>query len=177
MNVVLENNVFTFTTKTSVRTFELIGGIQAEIIEGKILFTRNDDSREQRALHGLNRALANNVVLGMTVGFKKSLQIIGTGYSAEVIGPWLKLALGYSHEILLQIPEGIKVDVEAVPRSKGTKNAIQNIVNIVGSDKDNVGKFSAEVRKCRKPENYKGKGVRYSDEKVIIKAGKAGAKK
>ena len=154
---------------------ELIGGIEAKIEENQIIFTRENDSREQKSFHGLNRALVNNMVVGVTEGYNKELHIIGTGYNAEVIGPWLKLALGYSHDILLHIPDGIKVVAEAVPRTRGAKNAIQSIVKVNGINKEEVGKFSAEIRKCRKPENYKGKGIRYSDEFVKIKAGKAGA--
>ncbi|HNQ42885.1 MAG TPA: 50S ribosomal protein L6, partial [Candidatus Cloacimonadota bacterium] len=88
----------------------------------------------------------------------------------------LKLALGYSHDILLQIPKGLAVDANPVPRSKGTRNDFTCIINIQGIDKQLVGQFAAEVRNCRPPENYKGKGVRYHDEHVTIKAGKAGSK-
>lgn len=153
----------------------LIGGIVVKIEDNQIVFEREDDSRQQKAYHGLNRSLVNNIVEGVTNGFSKKLQVIGNGYSAEVIGPWLKMVLGYSHDILLQIPEGIEVKAEAVPRSKGSRTGVQAEIEVSGISKEEVGKFAAEIRRCREPENYKGKGVRYSDEYVQIKAGKAGA--
>jgi len=104
------------------------------------------------------------------------LHVIGTGYSAEKIGPWLKLSLGFSHDVMLHVPKGLTVETEAVPRSKGTKADLQSIIRIKGIDKHLVGQFSAETRAVRPPENYKGKGVRYHDEYVVIKAGKAGSK-
>jgi len=151
-------------------------GISAEVEESVINIKRENDSRQQRALHGLTRALVANMVIGVSTGYEKVLHIIGTGYVAEKVGPWVKLALGYSHDILLQVPKGITVEVEAVPRSKGTKADLNSIVRVKGINKEDVGKFAAEVRACRPPENYKGKGVRYADEFVIIKAGKAGSK-
>ncbi|MDD2332532.1 MAG: 50S ribosomal protein L6 [Candidatus Cloacimonetes bacterium] len=145
--------------------------------EGAVLSVlRSEDNRSMRAFHGLTRALLQNMVTGVTEGYLKTLQIIGTGYSSEVKGPWLRLTLGYSHDILLQVPKGITVEAEAVPRSKGSRQDLQSIIRIKGIDKQLVGQFAAEVRKCRPPENYKGKGVRYADEHVTIKAGKAGSK-
>jgi len=105
----------------------------------------------------------------------KTLHVIGTGYSAERVGPWLRLSLGYAHDILLEIPEGLEVEAEAVPRSKTVRSDLQSIIRVKGIDKQLVGHFSAEIRTCRPPENYKGKGIRYIDEHVTIKAGKAGA--
>jgi large subunit ribosomal protein L6 len=151
-------------------------GITAELEESIIHIKRENDTRQQRALHGLTRALVNNMVTGVSAGFEKILHVIGTGYNAEKIGPWVKLAIGFSHDILLQIPKGVTVDVEAVPRSKGTKADLNSIIRIKGINKEDIGKFAAEVRACRPPENYKGKGVRYAEEYVIIKAGKAGSK-
>ena len=146
-------------------------------IENDVLsVTRENDERNVRALHGLTRALLFNMVKGVSEGFEKILHVIGTGYTSEVIGPWLKLSVGYSHEILLQVPKGITVTTEAVPRGKGGKVALQSIIKINGYDKEDVGKFSAEVRGVRPPENYKGKGIRYNTENVTIKAGKSGAK-
>jgi large subunit ribosomal protein L6 len=129
-----------------------------------------------RAFHGLSRALIQNMVTGVSAGFEKRLHIIGTGYSSERIGPWIKLSLGYSHDVMLQIPAGITVETEAVPRSKGSKADLQSIIKVRGIDRHLVGQFSAEIRAVRPPENYKGKGVRYHDETVVIKAGKAGSK-
>ncbi|MDP2173970.1 MAG: 50S ribosomal protein L6 [Candidatus Cloacimonadaceae bacterium] len=157
-------------------SYRLMPGISVNIEDNVMNVLRSDDSKSQRALHGLTRALLQNMVTGVNEGYLKTLIIIGTGYSSEVIGPWLKLSLGYSHDIVLQIPEGLKVEAQAVPRAKGTRSDLQSIIRIKGIDKQVVGQFASEVRACRPPENYKGKGVRYQDEHVTIKAGKAGSK-
>ena len=114
------------------------------------------------------------MVTGVTEGYTITLHVIGTGYNAELMGPWLKLNLGYSHDIVMEIPEGLTVEAEAAPRSKTTRNDLTSIIRVKGMDKQLVGHFAAEIRKCRPPENYKGKGIRYHDEYVVIKAGKAG---
>ncbi len=142
--------------------------------ENLIKIERSDDSRPQKAFHGLTRALIQNMVTGVSEGYQKELHVIGTGYSAEVMKPWLKISIGYSHDILLEIPEGITVSAEPVARMRGSKSALQAIVKVNGINKEDVGKFAAEIRKCRKPENYKGKGIRYADEFVKIKIGKSG---
>jgi large subunit ribosomal protein L6 len=157
-------------------SYTLLDMININIDNNVITVTRENDERNVRARHGLTRALIFNMVKGVSDGYEKILHVIGTGYNAEVIGPWLKIAVGYSHDVLLQIPNGIKVTTEAVPRGKGGKVALQSIIKINGFDKEDVGKFSAEVRDVRPPENYKGKGIRYSNENVTIKAGKSGAK-
>ncbi len=154
---------------------DLVGGITISEEEGKLVLLRQDDTRDQKAFHGLGRALVNNLVEGVSKGYQKQLHVIGTGYSAEVVGPWLKLSVGYSHDILLEIPEGLEVKAESIPRGKGMHAEHQANVFVSGIHKEDVGKFAAEVRACRKPENYKGKGIRYSTEHVTIKAGKAGA--
>jgi large subunit ribosomal protein L6 len=166
------------TVKGSLGTLEydLMPGITIETVDGTIQVMRADETKQMRANHGLSRALIQNMVTGVSAGFEKVLHVIGTGYSAERIGPWLKLSLGYSHDVMLLIPKGITVEAEAVPRSKGTKADLQSIIRIKGIDKHMVGQFSAETRAVRPPENYKGKGVRYHDERVVIKAGKAGSK-
>jgi large subunit ribosomal protein L6 len=135
--------------------------------DNTIVVTRNTDQKKHRALHGLTRALINNMVLGVSEGFKKELKIIGVGYRAEMKGKSaLVMQLGYSHPIIFQIPEGINVVVQAK----------ENTMSIDGIDKELVGAVAAKIRSFRKPEPYKGKGVRYIDEFVKIKAGKtAGA--
>ena len=149
--------------------------IKVEEKEGKIYFDRADDSREQKALHGLTRALFNNMVEGVSQGFERTLHVIGTGYGAEVIGPWIKLSLGYSHDIMLEIPENISVEATTVPRREQGPLGIQAIIKVGGISKENVGKFAAEIRNCRPPApNFKGKGIRWKDERVRIVA-KAGA--
>ncbi|HPY96916.1 MAG TPA: 50S ribosomal protein L6 [Candidatus Cloacimonadota bacterium] len=157
-------------------SYGLQDGIDINIENNVLTVTRENDERNVRALHGLTRSLVFNMVKGVSDGYEKILHIIGTGYSSEVVGPWLKINVGYSHDVLLQIPKGITVTAEAVPRGKGGKLSIQSIVTIKGFHKEDVGKFTAEVRAVRPPENYKGKGIRYSDENVTIKAGKSGAK-
>ncbi|HZY41816.1 MAG TPA: 50S ribosomal protein L6 [Anaerolineae bacterium] len=126
--------------------------------------SRPDDLRQNRALHGLTRALLNNMVEGVTRGFKKTLMVEGVGYRAEFTGKRLMLYLGYSHPIMVVPPDGITI--EADPKAK--------TISIAGIDKEKVGEIAAEIRSLRPPEPYKGKGIRYSDEVVRRKAGKAG---
>jgi large subunit ribosomal protein L6 len=130
----------------------------------ELLVTRPDDARENRALHGLTRALLNNMVEGVTHGFKKTLIVEGVGYRAELAGKNLMLYLGYSHPILIEPPVGIKFEVDTKAKT----------VAIDGIDRELVGEISAEIRGMRPPEPYKGKGIRYSGEVVRRKAGKAG---
>jgi large subunit ribosomal protein L6 len=134
--------------------------------DGTLSVTRPDDERENRALHGLTRSLVSNMVVGVTDGFKKTLEIVGVGYRAEAQGPnAIRLALGFSHPVNVKAPEGITFEVPA---------ATQVVVN--GIDKEVVGQVAADIRSIRKPEPYKGKGVRYQGERVLRKAGKAGKK-
>lgn len=126
-----------------------------------ITVTRNDDTRKARAMHGLARSLVNNMVVGVTEGFKKELEIIGVGYRAQASDKKLTLSLGYSHPIEYAVPEGITVSV-----ADNTK------ITVEGSDKQSVGQVAATIRKFRKPEPYKGKGIRYVGEHIIMKEGK-----
>lgn len=174
--VEVKDNVIYVKGKLGELHYQLMPGMSVELGDGVINVKRNDDSKTQRAVHGLTRALIQNMVIGVADGYMKTLNVIGTGYSAERQGPWLILSLGYSHDIVLEVPEGLTVEAEAVPRSKTVRSDLQSIIRIKGIDKQLVGHFAAEVRSCRPPENYKGKGVRYVDEKVTIKAGKAGTK-
>lgn len=129
-----------------------------------ILVERPDDERQSRALHGLTRTLISNMVIGVTDGFTKDLEIIGVGYRAVPKGEAsLELALGFSHPVIVNAPEGITFDVPAPTR-----------ITVRGIDKEKVGQVAADIRKLRKPEPYKGKGVRYAGEVVLRKAGKAG---
>ncbi len=139
-------------------------GIGAKVEDGKLVFDRPKDTKDLRALQGLARSLANNMVVGVSTGFTKLLEIEGVGYRADVKGKVLNLLLGFSHPVELQIPEGLKVAVEQ-----------NNRVSIEGADKQSVGQFAADVRALRPPEPYKGKGVRYDDEHIRRKVGKAGA--
>ncbi|MGE3073673.1 MAG: 50S ribosomal protein L6 [Dehalococcoidia bacterium] len=130
--------------------------------EGVINVTRPNDEGQQRALHGLSRSLLNNMVTGVTTGYVKTLEVQGVGYRAQLQGSSLQLALGFSHPVVVAPPEGISFTVEG-PR-----------VNIEGIDKERVGQVAANIRKLRPPEPYKGKGIRYSGERIRRKAGKAG---
>jgi large subunit ribosomal protein L6 len=133
--------------------------------DGEVLLVeRPDDERESRAMHGLVRSLVNNMVVGVTDGFVKELEIIGVGYRATAQGPdALDLALGFSHPVKVKAPDGITFEVPA-----------PNRIIVRGSDKELVGQVAANIRKLRKPEPYKGKGVRYLGEHVVRKAGKTG---
>ena len=137
--------------------------ITVALEDGNIVVTRPDDERNSRSLHGLTRTLIANQVTGVTQGFSKALEIVGTGYRVTAKGSDIEFALGYSHPILVQPPQGITFTVEG-----NTK------VVVSGIDKQAVGEVAANIRKLRKPEPYKGKGVRYAGEVVRRKAGKAG---
>jgi large subunit ribosomal protein L6 len=135
-------------------------------VEGETLsFTRTSDDRRIRALHGLSRALANNMVEGVTNGYQKKLELVGVGYKAEKRGKWVQFALGFSHPIVFVPPAEITVDIPAPTQ-----------LTISGIDKQLVGAVAAKIRSIRPPEPYKGKGVKYSDEKIIRKAGKTAGK-
>jgi len=134
--------------------------------DSTLLVERPDDERHNRALHGLTRSLVNNMVLGVTDGFRKQLEIVGVGYRAEAQGPnAIKLALGFSHPVNVTAPEGISFEVPTATQ-----------VVVTGIDKEVVGQVAANIRSIRKPEPYKDKGVRYTGERVLRKAGKAGKK-
>ena len=131
--------------------------------DGTILVTRPNDERESRSLHGLSRTLINNMVVGVTEGYSKQLEIVGTGYRAAQKGTGVELSLGFSHTVTVEPPEGIDLKVEG------------NLKIIVsGISKERVGEVAANIRKIRPPEPYKGKGVRYAGENVRRKVGKAG---
>jgi large subunit ribosomal protein L6 len=140
-------------------------GISAKIDGDQLTFTRPSDEGRMRALHGLSRALANNMIVGVTNGYQKKLELIGVGYKAEKKGKWIQFALGYSHPVVLVPPPEITIDVP-VPTQ----------VLVSGIDKQLVGAVAAKIRSIRPPEPYKGKGVKYSDEKIIRKAGKTAGK-
>ncbi len=142
------------------------GEITVRQEDSTLLVERPDDERNSRALHGLTRSLVNNMVLGVTDGFRKQLDIVGVGYRAEAQGPnAIKLALGFSHPVNVTAPEGISFEVPTATQ-----------VVVTGIDKEVVGQVAANIRSIRKPEPYKGKGVRYTGERVLRKAGKAGKK-
>jgi len=142
---------------------ELPESIAITRADDALLVTRHDDERENRALHGLTRSLVANMVVGVAEGFTRELEIVGVGYRAQAQGSSkLELQLGYSHPVSFEAPEGVTFEVPSPTR-----------VNVVGFDKQQVGQVAADLRKLRKPEPYKGKGIRYVDERVLRKAGKS----
>jgi large subunit ribosomal protein L6 len=143
--------------------------IKVEVKEGEILLTRPTDQIRHRALHGLSRALVSNLVKGVTEGYVKKLELIGVGFKAANSGNTLDLALGYSHNIVFEIPKELKV---ATAQEKGQNPTI----TLEGIDRQLIGQVAAKIRSLRKPEPYKGKGVRYAGEVVRKKAGKAAGK-
>ena len=143
---------------------EIPGTITIRQEGDELLVERPDDERQSRAMHGLVRSLVNNMVVGVTDGFTKQLEIIGVGYRATAKGQdTLDLALGFSHPVEVKAPAGVTFEVPT-----------PNRIDVKGSDKELVGQVAADIRKLRKPEPYKGKGVRYAGERIIRKAGKTG---
>ncbi|CAG9182662.1 50S ribosomal protein L6 [Cupriavidus respiraculi] len=132
--------------------------VKVNVEDDVLTFAPADESREANALQGTMRALANNMVNGVTTGFQRKLNLVGVGYRAQLQGNALKLQLGFSHDVIHEMPEGVKAETPT-----------QTEIIIKGADKQKVGQVAAEVRAYRPPEPYKGKGVRYSDERVILK--------
>lgn len=131
----------------------------------QVIVTRENDEPKNRAKHGLMRSLVNNMVTGVSAGFSKQLEINGVGYRVALQGTDLKFNLGFSHDVIYKLPTGITATVE------------QNKITIQGIDKQQVGQVAAEIRALKKPEPYKGKGIKYSDERIIRKSGKSGKEK
>jgi large subunit ribosomal protein L6 len=163
VDVTLEGRHITVTGPKGTLSRELPRHIIVEREGDTLLVTRPSEAKTHKALHGLTRTLVNNMVVGVTSGYRKGLEIVGVGYRAQKIGDKLQLALGYSHPVEIDPPAGISFELENPLR-----------VAVVGIDKELVGQVAAKVRSSRKPEPYKGKGVRYAGEQVRRKAGKAG---
>ena len=146
---------------------EKIGsGMKVSVEDGTLKVERADDSRENRSQHGLARTLINNMIVGVTEGFKKELDVNGVGYRVAKEGNKLVMNLGFSHQVIMEAPAGITVEVPN-----------PNLIIVSGYDKQLVGQFAANIREKRLPEPYKGKGIKYSDEVIRRKVGKTGAKK
>ncbi|MBQ7549489.1 MAG: 50S ribosomal protein L6 [Clostridia bacterium] len=145
----------------STRTFHK--NMKIELKDNEIIVTRPNDEKTNRSLHGLTRSLIANMVEGVNKGYSKELEINGIGYRATMQGSELVMNIGYSHQVIMSAPDGIKIEVPA-----------PNKIIISGSDKQKVGQFAAEVREKRPPEPYKGKGIKYADEHIRRKEGKAG---
>jgi len=165
VSVVIDNdNVAVSGSKGTLNQFRLEGiDIAQENDELKV--TRKSNEAIYAARHGLMRSLINNMVIGVSEGFIKKLELNGVGYRVAVAGNTVKLNLGFSHEVIYPIPEGITITVE------------QNIITVSGIDKQKVGQVAAEIRALKKPEPYKGKGIKYIDERIIRKSGKSGKEK
>jgi len=140
-------------------------GVDVKLEEGQLVVTRINDEPKNRAKHGLMRALLNNLVQGVSTGFSKKLEINGVGYRVAAQGTDLKFNLGFSHDVIYKLPQGITAAVE------------QNTITVSGIDKQQVGQVAAEIRALKKPEPYKGKGIKYADERIIRKSGKSGKDK
>jgi large subunit ribosomal protein L6 len=163
VDITLDGRVITVTGPKGTLTRQLPQRMEIER-EGDVLtVSRPTETKLDKSLHGLTRTLVNNMVIGVTTGYRKGLEIVGVGYRAQKAGDKLVLALGYSHPIEIDPPAGISFELETPLR-----------LAVVGIDKELVGQMAAKVRATRKPEPYKGKGVRYAGEKVRRKAGKAG---
>ena len=160
-----EGNLVTVKGPKGVLSRKLASDMNIAIEDGTVTVSRPSELKRHKALHGLTRTLINNRVVGVTQGYSKTLEIVGVGYRAAKSGSKLNLTLGYSHPIEMTDPEGVTSAVE------GTNKII-----VSGIDKEKVGQFAAEIREKRRPEPYKGKGVRYQGEKVRRKVGKTGKK-
>jgi len=165
IQVKVADGVVTVQGPKGTLTQPLADGISAELQEGRLLLKRKDDSKRQKALHGLMRALLANAVTGVAKGFSKDLEIQGVGYRAQMAGQSVTFNLGYTHPVDFPVPKGIQITVD-----KQTK------LTVAGIDRQQVGQVAAEIRSLRPPDVYKGKGIRYVGEVVRKKAGKAGAK-
>ena len=163
------DNMITVKGDKGTSTLKIHPNISVEKNENEVIVKRASDIKEDRALHGLYRALINNMVVGVTEGYTKKLEIYGVGFRAAMSGDLLELNLGYSHPIFFVPPEGISIEVD-------TKTSKQPILVISGIEKELVGQDAAKIRSFRKPEPYKGKGIRYYGEQIRRKAGKSAAK-
>lgn len=160
-----DGNVLTVKGPKGTLTRKLVDDMNIAVEAGQILITRPSDLKRHKALHGLTRTLIHNMVVGVTEGYTKTLEINGVGYRAAKTGSELNLTLGYSHPVKMTDPEGITSTVEG-----------NNKIIISGIDKEKVGQYAAEIRAKRAPEPYKGKGIKYSAEKIRRKVGKTGKK-
>jgi large subunit ribosomal protein L6 len=148
-------------SKGSLKQFTM-PGVSVQQKDNQILVSRQDDEAANRARHGLMRSLINNMVVGVSKGFEKKLEINGVGYRVQAQGADLKFNLGFSHDVIYKVPQGVQVNIE------------QNTITLTGIDKQQVGQIAAEIRALKKPEPYKGKGIKYVDERIIRKSGKSG---
>ena len=170
VNVKLDGNVVIVKGSKGELSQEIESCITVSVEENVVTLSRESDSPAHRAKHGLYRALVNNMITGVSQGYKKQMEVIGVGYRATAIGQTLELSLGYSHAIILEVPSEIKVSAETL---KGKAP----VVTLESHDKQLVGQVAAKIRSLRKPEPYKGKGIKFVGEVIRRKAGKAAGKK
>ena len=160
VKIELKGNLINVSGQKGSQSWTVHPNIKTLIKDDNILFERGDNSALNRSLHGTTRQIVNNMVIGVSAGFKKELEIVGVGYQANMEGNRLKLQIGYSHDIYFDLPEGIKATAD------------RTTITIEGIDKQLVGSVSSKIRSFRSPEPYKGKGIRYKDEYIKIKQGK-----
>jgi large subunit ribosomal protein L6 len=162
VTIVVNNDYITVNgPKGELKQFTM-PGVKLNQMDGTLTVGRANDERQNRARHGLMRTLVSNMVTGVTQGFEKKLEINGVGYRVQQQGQDLKFNIGFSHDVVYKVPQGVTASVE------------QNVITISGTDKQRVGQAAAEIRALKKPEPYKGKGIKYSDERIIRKSGKSG---
>jgi large subunit ribosomal protein L6 len=165
VNVTINADDVSVTGSKGTLTSPILEGISVKQEGDQIIISRVNDEAELRAKHGLIRALINNMVVGVSNGFSKKLEINGVGYRVAQAGTDLKFNLGFSHDVIYKVPQGVQIAIE------------QNTVTVSGIDKQQVGQVAAEIRALKKPEPYKGKGIKYEGERIIRKSGKSGKDK
>ena len=162
---IAENNVVTVKGPKGTLSRALAPELEVKIEDGQVIVNRPNDLKKMKSLHGLTRTLINNMVVGVTNGYEKVLEVNGVGYRAAKQGKTLTLTLGYSHPVIMEDPDGIETILDG-----------QNKITVKGIDKEKVGQYAAEIRDKRRPEPYKGKGIKYADEVIRRKVGKTGKK-
>ena len=160
IDLIIKDGSIEVSGKNGSHKFQVHENIETFFKDGLLSFNRKDDSAFSRSMHGTTRQIINNMIIGVSDGFKKELEIIGVGYQATIQGNRLKLQLGFSHDIFFDLPDGISVTAE------------RTVIIVQGNDKQLVGSVAAKIRSFRKPEPYKGKGIRYKNEHIRIKQGK-----
>jgi large subunit ribosomal protein L6 len=165
VTITVDNEQISVTGPKGTLTQFTMPGVAVTQQDNTVVVTRADDQAQNRAKHGLMRSLINNMVIGVSQGFSKQLELNGVGYRVALAGSALKFNIGFSHEVVYQLPEGVTATVE------------QNTITVSGINKQQVGQAAAEIRALKKPEPYKGKGIKYVDERIIRKSGKSGKDK
>ena len=162
---IAENNFVTVKGAKGTLEKALPTEMSIKLEDGQVVVTRPNDLKKMKSLHGLTRSLIANMITGVSEGYEKKLEINGVGYRAQKKGKEITFNLGFSHPVVMTDPEGIETEMDG-----------QNIIIVKGIDKEKVGQYAAEIRELRKPEPYKGKGIKYADEVIRRKVGKTGAK-